>query len=234
MPALVFFPLECAEFAFKEGKTPEDYDAIVARYIKLMDKIGIENHVAFTTEAYYHDEHMAYHWAWWSYWPSGRHMGEYSTAWAASWEDPEGGEIASEYTNIVDYGNHKCWSTAVVSESTASDNLNSESMLVIQHCRINEGVSRTQALEAVQALAAHWVEHGADSTVWIQFPSFASHSDDFDFRLVSIFNSFQSLCDSWELFAPGSEVWEQGEDRVRHAFVAKTDTANFVTVRRNS
>jgi hypothetical protein len=89
-----------------------------------------------------------------------------------------------------------------------------------------------QVRRAVNALVSEMDKRKYENGVWILFPAWGNPNNDYDFRLLTRYDSFVELGDAWEIYAPGTEASEAIRKITGDVFSSEVKEVNFVTVRR--
>ena len=227
-----FYPWEITDCNFQEGKTGEDYAEVMKLFNAHLDNLGVTAYEAITMEPYYYGSEHRHFLRWVSYWLSGEDLGNYSVKWTGSWGTPEGAKVLVPYGETVVYDNHMGWSVALV-RKPKTQKVTDNSIIVMQDCRFTEKpTSMEEVRKAVNALVSEMDNRKYENGVWIMFPSWGYTNSDYDFKLLTRYDSFAELGVAWEMYAPGTEASEAIRKITSDVFSSYVQEVNFVTVRR--
>lgn len=230
-----FFPMETAGCNLQDGKTMQDYAEVMKLFNAQLDRLGAKNSEAINFEPYYYDGDHKYSLYYWNYWPNGAEMGDYSRKWTGSWQvdpTPEGLGVIAPYGDIVICPDHQNWSVAMV-RKPKTQKATKKSMIVIQEGKFTKKPTTMEQLrKAVNDLVREMDKRKYENGVWIQFPAWANIERDYDFRLITRYDSFVELGVAWEMYAPGTEAHEAIEKIIGDVFSSEVREVGFVTVRR--
>lgn len=202
------FPVEIFACNFRDGKGPDDLNAVSAKWNEWMDENEATEYFAahlypnFSTE-------LGFDVAWIGGWSDGNAMGAGTDMWLG-----EGGEIGAEFNEVLeDCPSHVMFATMTMREPQDTEDDDDNFVLAFSNCTINEDKTFEDVQAAQEAWNAHSDEHGLVGGAWVMWPVWGESGDaDYDFKYVGSAPSYTALGNNFQMMASGhwrtnDEIW---------------------------
>jgi hypothetical protein len=199
-----FAPVEAWTCDYRDGKGPSDLEPVIDAWNAWMDDRDQTDYFAVTMVPHYYGENT-FDIGWLGSWPGGAAMGKGEDLWLR-----EGGEVAAGFFEIIDCDSHSNFATAELKEpgnESPPDNI----VLAFSDCTVNEDAEWEAVWAGLEGWAAYQEEHGYGEGTWIMFPAYGGGGAEFDFKIVSGYDSHTEMGADYELYVKRADYLKYGE-----------------------
>ncbi|MDJ0905611.1 MAG: hypothetical protein QNI96_06295 [Woeseiaceae bacterium] len=200
-------PVEIFACNFRDGKGPDDLDAVNAKWNEWMDDNEATDYFAALMYPNFSTE-LNFDVAWIGGWEDGNAMGAGGDMWLN-----EGGEVGAEFNAVLkDCPAHVLFATMNMREPKDSDDDEDDNfVLAFSNCTMNEGKTFEDVQAAQEKWNAHADEYGFVGGSWVMWPIWGESADaDYDFKYVSSAPNYTALGNNFQLMAAGH--WRKNEE----------------------
>lgn len=199
-----FAPVEAWTCNYLDGKGPDDLEAVIGNWNEWMDDNEQTEYFALTLTPYYFGEN-AFDVGWLGAWPGGEAMGRGMDKWLN-----EGQEIAAQFFDVLQCDSHSNFATSEL--KSPGEGSPDRLVLTFADCTVQDGVENfDDVMAGLEAWAAHQTEHGYGEGTWIMFPVYGGGGAEFDFKIVSGYDSHTELGQDYELYVKRADYMKYGE-----------------------
>ena len=190
-------PVELFACSYVDGKDAGDLERVITRWSKYMDDNNTDTYSAWLLTPYFYGAEQDFDMVWMGAFTDGKAMGEGTHDWLT-----KGSEIAEAFAAVVDCGAHVGLSSAMY--KAPPDNQTPESsILTMFDCKLNEGKRYSDVKAAELKWAKYQTEKGSKNGTWHWYPTFGGGDADYDYKVVTAYETFVELGEDWEMFANG-------------------------------
>ncbi len=181
---------------FNEGQGFDEFDRVVRDWNRWADRRDLNDYLAIAMTPNYHGPDT-FDLGWMGVSSSAESLGAAMDLYGA-----EGGDIASDFADVVTCDTHGMFASAVVKPATEQqppDNV----VIVFRDCKIADGVSFEELGEAQAKWGAFMTENGYPHGEWTWWPVFGGGGAEFDYKLVQGFQNHAAVGQMLELYGNG-------------------------------
>ena len=116
----------------------------------------------------------------------------------------------AQFFEVLECDSHSNFATAELKspgEGPTPDNV----VLAFTDCVVHEGADFSEIWTNLDAWAAYMTEHGYGEGTWIMFPAFGGGGAEFDFKILSGYESHTELGQDFELYVKRADYLKRGE-----------------------
>lgn len=197
-------PVETYTCNYNEGKSPEDLEAAIDSWNAWMDEQGSDNYMALTlTPNYYGPE--SFQVGWLGVAPTAEEMGAGADNYMTN-----GQEIEAGFSEVLTCDSHSNFASLNVKEPPERES--PESLVIaFSDCLVADGVSMDDVFTGLDAWTAYQTESGYQNGSWVFFPAYGGGGEEFDFKMVSAWDSHAERGRDYDLYANGGGYQKRGE-----------------------
>ena len=217
---------------FKDNMDMGDFRAAATRLNTWADRHTVKDYTAFIGMPFVFSADLTYDVLWLGGWPNGAAMGAGETLYMT-----QGQEVANAFEAAADCSSHAQYAEVVQRQPASPPPQNGVALFT--DCKVHEGRTVPEALDAIKKYADDVASHGSDVFVAALFPLGGQTNDaDFDFKVVEGHQSMQAFGQATDVYTGGGflraeEILDRLVDcnsprvytleRVRQAAEAPTD-----------
>ena len=199
-----FAPVNAWTCDYRDGKGPADLEPVIDNWNAWMDDNDQTEYFAVTLTPVYFGENT-FDVGWLGSWPGGSSMGRGMEIWFN-----EGQGVAAQFFEVLDCGSHSNFASAELKDP-GGDGPPDNIVVAFTDCTVNEGVEWDAVWAGLDSWAAYQEEHGYGEGTWIMFPAYGGGDADFDFKIVSGYDSHTEMGDDYELYVKRADYFKYGE-----------------------
>jgi len=187
-------PVETYTCNYNEGMGSADLDAAVDGWNAWMDEQGAHNYFAMTMTPYYYGAET-FDVGWLGFSPTAEEMGAGADEYAA-----KGGEQEAAFSRVLNCDTHSNFATIVVKtppERESPDSL----VIAFSDCTVADGTTMDEVFNGLGNWTAYQTESGYMNGSWAFFPAYGGGDEDFDFKMVSAWDSHAERGRDYDLYA---------------------------------
>jgi hypothetical protein len=199
-------PVESWTCNYRDGKGPDDLDAVIDEWNAWMDENGTGDYFAATMTPQYYGE-WPFDIGWIGAWSDGHAMGSGTDAWVY-----DSGDLPDKFFEVIDCNSHSSWVSMRVREQ-ADTGAESDGHFVLNfsNCSFEEdGGGYDAFMSAQKEWNAYADEHGFVSSAFVWWPIAGESDNDYDFKYVVATPDHTTSGANWQLFADGH--WQKSEE----------------------
>ena len=181
---------------FNDGQGFGDFDRVVRDWNRWADRQDVNDYLAFAMTPNFHGPDT-FDLGWIGMASSAESLGAALDLYAA-----DGGDIASDFADVVTCDTHGMFASSVVkaaSDSQPPDNV----VIVFRDCKIADGVTFEQLGDAQAQWGAFMTENGYPQGEWMWWPVFGGGAVEFDYKLVQGFPNHAAVGKLLEMYGNG-------------------------------
>jgi hypothetical protein len=164
-----------------------DWNALATRFNAWADRNNLKDYTAFTMLPYVYSDQLPYDVLWLGAFPNGAAMGADEAVYFA-----RGAEIETAFGAIVDCSIHQHFA-ALNLRTPGGPPPETNGIASFSDCKVSEGRTVEEAVEAIGEWNAYLTEHGSDLFSALLFPLAGETAEaDYDFKAVEGFSSIEA------------------------------------------
>ena len=202
--ARTFVPVDTYTCNYNDGKGSADLDVAVDGWNAWMDEQGSDNYFAMTMTPHYYGAET-FNVGWLGFAPTAEELGAGADNFAANGQ-AQGAAFAGAIT-CETHSNFASMEIKAPPERTSPDSL----VLGFSDCSIEDGTSFDEVFTALDAWSAYQEESGYQNGSWVFFPAYGGGAVEFDFKMLSAWDSHADRGKDYDLYANGGGYQKRGE-----------------------
>ena len=201
-------PVEIYACNFREGKGPDDLNAVTAKWNAWMDDEGVTDYFAALMYPNYSSD-LGFDVGWIGGWRDGNAMGAGTDRWVN-----EGGELNAGFAEVVDCMSHTNFVSTRMKDPGDSGDDDNTIVLGFSNCTIEEGKTFEDYEAAQKKWNAYAEEHGFKGGAWVMWPVWGNALDtEWDFKSVISWPNYATVGANYQLMVDGhwsksQEIWD--------------------------
>jgi hypothetical protein len=194
-PAAVVEVFACT---FNDGQDMGDLLAASNRFNSWADQNGVADYTAVIMRPFLFSDQVTFDALWLGAWPNGTAMGAGEAKWLAT-----GSQVQAAFDSATDCGTHALYA-AVAIRTPAGPPPERGGMTMFRDCKIREGRTAPEAIEALRQWSDYVAERGHSGFDAVLFPLAGESPDaDYSFKSVHGFNSVEEMGRAIDLYTTG-------------------------------
>lgn len=204
-------PIELYACNYREGQGMDEFLNAAQRWNGWADGQNVTDYTALVMTPVFYSDELTADVLWLGAWPNGQSMGTGLAAWLA----PQARPVEQAFADVVDCDTHM--SMAAVNVRPPQGQPQNGGIAMFRNCSLNEGRIVGDAFAALTEWTDYLAQHDMDIPTWVAFPLAGERGDaEYDFKVISGFDSARGLGAATELYIAGGGVQRANEifDRV--------------------